>query len=74
VSRILAALAVLGLASACSNSNSNQFSCDVTCPDGSQHNNISETANSADVACTQALATAGCPNPQVNYSCNCTQN
>ncbi|HMK72638.1 MAG TPA: hypothetical protein VK454_04825 [Myxococcaceae bacterium] len=72
--RILVAVGALGLAAACSNGNSNQYTCNVTCPDGSQHNNIAETASSADAACTQALATAGCPNPQVNYSCNCQNN
>lgn len=72
MSRILADVAALGLATARGSSgNSNQYTRSVTCPDGSQHNNISETASSADAGCTQALAAAGCPNPQGSYSCNC---
>ena len=71
VLRRLLTLSALVLGACGGSNNPSQYTCDVTCPDGSQHNNLSETASSADAACNQALVAAGCPGVTVNYSCTC---
>jgi hypothetical protein len=62
---------VLALAfAACGSSNSDKWTCTVTCPDGSVHPST-QTAAQAETACDQAETAADCVGGSGSLSCIC---
>jgi hypothetical protein len=56
---------------ACGSSNSDKWTCIVTCPDDSVHNST-QTAAQAELACSQAETAGGCSGGSGSLSCTCS--